>query len=77
MQTLINFSTLTVYVSDEIIQKLKKYMKRRINSNEMKLFNKKKMLLSIIVKLLLKIEIFNYLIIAHELSDLKYDLIFK
>ena len=72
-----NFNTLTIYVSDEIIQKLKKYMKRRISLNKVKLFNKKKILLSATVKLLLKIETFNYLIIICELLNLKYNLIFK
>ena len=77
MQTLMNFSTLTVYVSDEIVQKLRKYMKRRINLSEVKLSDKKKMLLSATVRLLLKIKTFNCLIIACELSDLKYDLILR
>ena len=77
MQTLMNFNALTVYVSDEIVQKLKKYVKRRISLSEVKLSDKKKMLLSATVRLLLKIETFNCLIIAHELSDLKYDLILR
>ena len=76
-QTLMNFSALTVYISDEIIQRLKKYIKKRISSSKVKLFDKKKMLSSATVRLLLKIETFNCLIIAHELSDLKYDLILR
>ena len=66
-----------IYISDEIIQKLKKYVKKKINLSEVKLFDKKKMLLFTIIKFLLKIETFNCLIIACELSDLKYDLILK
>ena len=77
MQTLMNFSTSMIYVSDEIIQRLKKYTKRRISSSEVKLSDKKKMLLSATVRLLLKIETFNCLIIACKLSDLKYDLILE
>ena len=77
IQTLINFSILTVYISNEIVQRLRKYMKKRISLSEVKLFNKKKMLSSIIIRLLLKIETFNYSIIACELSNLKYNLIFK
>ena len=77
IQTLINFDTLTIYISDEIIQRLKKYVKRKINLNKVKLFNKKKMLSSATIKLLLKIETFNYSIIAHKLSDLKYNLILE
>ena len=77
MQTLMNFNTLMIYILNEIIQRLKKYIKRRINLSEVKLFNKKKMLLFVIVKLLLKIETFNYLIIAYELLSLRYNLIFK
>ena len=72
-----NSDALTVYISNEIIQKLKKYIKRRISSSKVKLFNKKKMLSSATIKLLLKIEIFNCLIIAHKLSDLKYNLILR
>ena len=77
MQTLMNFSTSMIYVSDEIIQRLKKYTKRRISSSEVKLSDKKKMLSSVTVRLLLKIEIFNCLIIACELLSLKYDLILR
>ena len=77
MQTLINSDTLMIYVSDEIIQRLKKYVKRKISSSEVKLFNKKKILLFVIIRLLLKIEIFNCLIIAHKLLSLKYNLILK
>ena len=77
MQTLINSDTLMIYISDEIIQRLKKYIKRRISSSEVKLFDKKKMLSSAIVRLLLKIETFNCLIIACELLNLKYDLILE
>ena len=76
-QTLINFSALTIYISDEIVQKLRKYIKRRISLSKVKLFNKKKMLSSATVRLLLKIETFNCSIIAHKLSDLRYDLILK
>ena len=77
MQTLMNFSTLTVYILDEIVQRLRKYMKRKISSSKMKLSDKKKMLLSVTVRLLLKIKTFNCSIIAHELSDLRYDLILE
>ena len=76
-QTLMNFNTLTIYVSDEIVQKLKKYIKKRISSSKVKLFNKKKMLLFATVRLLLKIKTFNCSIIAHELLNLKYDLILE
>ena len=76
-QTLMNFSALTVYVSNKIIQRLRKYIKRRINLSEVKLFNKKKMLLSATVRLLLKIETFNCSVIACELLNLRYDLILE
>ena len=76
-QTLMNFSTLIIYISDEIIQRLKKYAKKKINLSKVKLSDKKKMLLFITVRLLLKIETFNYLIITHELLDLRYDLILE
>ena len=77
MQILMNSDTLIIYVLNEIVQRLKKYMKKKISSSEVKLSNKKKMLLFTIVKLLLKIEIFNCLIIACKLLSLKYNLIFK
>ena len=77
MQTLINSDTSMIYVLDEIIQRLKKYAKRKINLSKVKLFNKKKMLLSVTVKLLLKIKTFNCSIIACKLLNLKYNLIFK
>ena len=76
-QTLMNFSTSTIYISDEIIQRLKKYVKRKISLSKVKLSDKKKMLSSATVRLLLKIETFNCLIIACKLSDLKYDLILE
>ena len=76
-QTLMNFDASMIYVSDEIIQRLKKYVKKKINSSKVKLFDKKKMLLFVTVKLLLKIETFNCSIIAHKLLNLKYNLIFK
>ena len=76
-QTLMNFSALMIYISDEIVQRLKKYMKRRINLSEVKLSDKKKMLSSAIVRLLLKIETFNCLIIACKLLSLRYDLILR
>ena len=77
MQTLMNFNTLMIYISDEIIQRLRKYTKRRISSSEVKLSNKKKMLLSVTVRLLLKIETFNCSIIACELLSLRYNLILR
>ena len=77
IQTLMNFNALTIYVLNEIIQRLKKYAKRRISLSEVKLSNKKKILLFTIIKLLLKIKTFNYLIIACELLSLKYDLILE
>ena len=72
-----NSDTLTIYVSDEIIQRLKKYIKRRINSSKMKLSDKKTILSFTTVKLLLKIETFNCSIIACELLSLKYNLILE
>ena len=72
-----NFNILMIYILDEIVQRLRKYIKRKINLSEIKLFNKKKMLLFATIRLLLKIETFNYLIIACELLDLRYDLILK
>ena len=78
MQTLINSDALTVNLHFRWdCSKTEKVHKKRINSSKVKLFNKKKMLLSVTVKLLLKIKIFNYLIITCELSSLKYDLILK
>ena len=77
MQTLMNFNALTIYISDEIVQRLRKYVKRRISLSKVKLFNKKKMLSSATIRLLLKIETFNCLIIAHELLNLRYDLILE
>ena len=77
MQTLINSNALIVYILDEIIQRLKKYIKRRISLNKVKLFNKKRLLLFVTVRLLLKIKIFNYLIIAYKLLNLKYNLILE
>ena len=77
IQTLMNSDTLIIYILNEIVQRLKKYIKRKINLSKVKLFDKKKMLLSVTIRLLLKIETFNYLIITCELSDLKYDLIFR
>ena len=77
MQTLINSDALMIYISDEIVQRLEMYMKRRINLSKVKLFDKKKMLLSATVRLLLKIETFNCSIIACELLSLKYNLILK
>ena len=76
-QTLMNFDALMIYISNEIIQRLKKYVKRRISSSEVKLFNKKKMLSSATVRFLLKIKTFNYSIIACELLNLRYNLILE
>ena len=77
MQTLINFNTLTIYISDEIVQRLRKYIKKRISLSKVKLFNKKKILLSATVRLLLKIKTFNCLIIACESLNLRYNLILE
>ena len=76
-QTLMNFSTSTIYISNKIIQRLRKYVKRKISLSKMKLSDKKKILLSATVRLLLKIETFNCSIIACELLNLKYNLILR